>query len=297
MRRSSLPLSFLALALALVGCSRAAEPVTSQHVDTQDASTHDAPRPVPASAVASDAAPPEEPPPRIDTDWCLDGLTALDEETCYVLPPLAKERPRRLLVYLHGIIPPVPSSPQKEKVQLAVLNASTRAGAAALVPRGIRGIGPRDARDWWAWPTSPEAHAKHAATIVKRLVRARERLEHIAGAPFERVYLAGSSNGAYFLVALALSGPLDGLGFTVDGFGATSGGGAGGRRPGELPARPFYIGYGSYDAETKHSADALATMLRRASWPVRVAEHPFGHGAREVYLDEAFAFWDAPTPD
>jgi hypothetical protein len=26
---------------------------------------------------------------------------------------------------------------------------------------------------------------------------------------------------------------------------------------------------------------------------VRVAEHPFGHGAREVYLDEAFAFWDS----
>lgn len=233
-----------------------------------------------------------EPAPRIDTDWCLEGLTALDEETCYVLPPLAADRPRRLLVYLHGIVPPFPSSPQKEKVQLAVLRASTRAGVAALVPRGLRGIGPRDARDWWAWPTSPEAHAKHAAGIVKRLVGARERLERIAGGPFERVYLAGSSNGAYFLAALALSGPLEDLGFTIDGFGAMSGGSTGGRRPGVRAGKPFYIGYGSYDAETKHGAEALATALRGASWPVRVAEHPFGHGAREVYLDEAFAFWD-----
>lgn len=240
-------------------------------------------------------APPssDPPPPRIETDWCLEGLSALDEETCYVLPPLATDRPRRLLVYLHGIVPPVPSSPQKERVQLAVLHASTKAGAAALVPRGLRGIGPRDARDWWAWPTSPEAHAKHAAATVKRLASARERLERIAGGRFDRVYLAGSSNGAYFVAALALSGPLDDLGFPVDGFGTMSGGAAGGRRPGERASKPFYIGFGSYDAESKHGADGLATVLRGASWPVRMAEHPFGHGAREVYLDEAFAFWDA----
>jgi hypothetical protein len=43
--------------------------------------------------------------------------------------------------------------------------------------------------------------------------------------------------------------------------------------------------------EVGGSARALAGLLRGAGWPVRVAEHPLGHGAKEVYLDEALAFW------
>lgn len=143
----------------------------------------------------------------------------LDEETCFVLPLLAPGRPRRLLVYLHGIVPPVPTSPQKENVMTSVLHAATRAGAAALVPRGLRGIGPAGAKDWWAWPTSPKSHAEHAPALVARISSAKAKLEERAGAPFERTYLAGSSNGAYFAVNLALRGELD-----VDGVGAMSGG-------------------------------------------------------------------------
>ena len=44
------------------------------------------------------------------TDWCIEGMRALDEDVCYVLPPLAAGQPRQLLVYLHGIVPPVPVS-------------------------------------------------------------------------------------------------------------------------------------------------------------------------------------------
>ena len=53
---------------------------------------------------------------------------------------------------------------------------------------------------------------------------------------------------------------------------------------------PFYIGFGSHDSVGR-SARALADVLRGAGWPVRLAEHPVGHGAKEIYLDEAFAFW------
>ncbi|WP_437276810.1 hypothetical protein WME90_36990 [Sorangium sp. So ce375] len=51
-----------------------------------------------------------------------------------------------------------------------------------------------------------------------------------------------------------------------------------------------YIGFGAQDT-VGGSARAPAGLLPGAGWPVRVAEHPFGHGAKEVYLDEAFAFW------
>src|SRR5438128_1862123 len=57
--------------------------------------------------------------PRVHTDWCIDGLDALDQETCVVLPP--RDVPdRRLLIYLHGIVPPQADSDQKRTVETIV---------------------------------------------------------------------------------------------------------------------------------------------------------------------------------
>jgi predicted esterase len=230
------------------------------------------------------------------TDWCIEGLSALDEDVCYVLPELSPGRPRRLIVYLHGIIPPVPDSPQKRAVQTAVLRASVRAGVAAIVPRGRRGVGPAGARDWWAWPTTPRAIAELTPSIVARWEDAKAKLEGISGIRFERTYLAGSSNGAYFLAALAARGREAFASFPVDGFGAMSGGAAGGAASERLTRagpRPFYVGFGAYDEESRANAQSLVTALQAAHWPVRAAEHPFGHGANEVYWDEAIEFWAA----
>jgi predicted esterase len=118
----------------------------------------------------------------------------------------------------------------------------------------------------------------------------QRKLEASIGSPFSRVYVAGSSAGAYFTVALALHG------FQADGFGAMSGGS--GRETPELrhlAPKPFYIGYGSYDT-VGPAARALAGLLRDAGWPVEVSAHPVGHGAKEIYLDEAFHFWEANAP-
>jgi predicted esterase len=231
----------------------------------------------------------------VRTDWCIDGIFALDDDACYVLPPLAAGQPRRLIVYLSGIVPPVSESTQKRTVQTAVLRASTRAGVAAIIPRGRRGIGPAQARDWWAWPTTPEAVAELTPSILERWQSAKQRLQAIAGAPFDRTYLAGSSNGAYFIAALAGRRALT-THFPIDGFGAMSGGAAGfgtAQRLASARPLPFYVGFGAYDEESKAHALALVAALEAAHWPVREAEHPFGHGANEVYLDEAIAFWTA----
>jgi predicted esterase len=274
--------------VAIVGCRSGAEPQARVNVDVKvDA---DVSAPVTADAAVEAAVEG----PSVVTDWCIEGMKGLDEDVCYVLPEL-RPGPRRLLVYLHGIVPPTKDSVQKQTVQGAVLNAARRAGAAAIVPRGRRGIGPDGARDWWAWPTSPASHGQLVKELVSRWAAAKKKLEAIAGGPFERTYLAGSSNGAYFLSALALRGDCDDLGFPIAGFGAMSGGAAGGRGASALAGRaprPVYVGFGTYDAETKAGARALGAVFEAAHWPVRIAEHPFGHGAREVYLDEAFVFWD-----
>lgn len=216
-------------------------------------------------------------------------MDALDDETCFVLPQTDAGE-RRLLIYLHGIVPPQAKSDQKRLVETVVMSAATRAGYAAMIPRGRRGIGPGFAKDWWAWPTTSSDYAKYAKQMIASFLERRTALEAIAGGRFKRTYLAGSSNGAYFATSIALRGAMD-----IDGFGAMSGGSGAGTLPSALaalPARAFYVGIPTYDT-TNADGKTLAALLDATKWPHKVAEHPLGHGAKEIYLDEAFAFWDA----
>jgi predicted esterase len=279
---------------AVAACRSNASPSTGSAAPSVSSVSSARPGTISGERPSSSVPPPAvTPAASVATDWCVDGLSALDEDVCYVLPPIETGPPLRLLVYLHGIVPPVPDSPQKHTVEGAVVRASVRAGAAALVPRGRRGLGPTQARDWWAWPTTPSAIAALAPSMVARWAEGKKKLETIIGRPFERTYLAGSSNGAYFVAALALRGDLPSSVFPVDGFGAISGGAAGAGPLSGVAPRPFYVGYGTYDEETKARVPSLVAALKSAHWPVLAAEHPLGHGANEAYLDEAFAFWDA----
>jgi predicted esterase len=223
------------------------------------------------------------------TDWCIDGIPALDEETCVVLPA---KHDGTLLVYLHGIVPSkYPDSEHKTKVETIVKNAAERGGVVAMIPRGVAGIGPKNFESWYAWPTTGTDYAKYARAMVKGWLERRQKLEKLLGAPFARTYLAGSSSGAYFVSALALHGDAP-----FDGFGAMSGG-AGWVSPElpRVPPRPLYIGYGTAD-NVGGAARVLGETVKSHGWPVHVAEHPFGHGAREIYIDEALAFWRSTPP-
>jgi predicted esterase len=240
-----------------------------------------------APSRASGAPPPRWPPieaPATRAPWCADGLATLDEGSCYVLPAAPT---RSLLIYLHGIVPPRDESPEKSKVQSVILKAAQRAGVVALVPRGRGGFGPAGRRSWVGWPTTDALYDKYGAELVNELGAAKKKLETLLEVTFSPVYLAGSSSGAYFVARLALHGAID-----VDGFGAISGGtGAETMDLARLTPKPFYIGYGKYDGYVRREIPTLIDVLSRAHWPIRVAEHPVDHGAREVYLDEAFAFW------
>lgn len=226
---------------------------------------------------------PPRTPPRAHSDWCISELSALDSQTCYVLP--AKPT-HTLLVYLPGIVPPQKNSRQKTNVEQVVRRAALGAGAAALVPRGKQGLAPKGLHDWWGWPTTEHQYRLDAKALVARILREKRELEHKSGVHFSRVYLAGSSSGAYFTALLALHG-----GFSADGFGILSGGaGARTKELSTLPVRPVYIGFGSKDS-VGGAARRLARVFEKAGWPVQIAVHNVGHGARQVYLDEAFAFW------
>jgi predicted esterase len=220
----------------------------------------------------------------VKTDWCIDQVQALDEGACYVLPD---EPTRTLLIYLPGIIPPEAKSPQKSNVETVVANVARRAGIAALIPRGRQGLAPKGRDRWWGWPTTDASYREHAGVMVATFAAQRKKLEEIAGVSFTRVYVAGSSSGAYFCVRLALRGEIE-----AHGFAAISGGAlADATSLDRLEPKPFYFGYGKGEASVRRSVVALVDVFRRANWPVRAAEHPLDHGAHEVYLDEAIAFW------
>jgi predicted esterase len=275
----------LLIALVSVACRREA-PSRAMRIERVDAalafaSAADAPPDASASTGAS----------LLDANaegWCTEGLEAVDPETCVVVPKEIRA-PRTLLVYLHGTIAPTGGT-QSVVQQIVRANAEKR-GYVALMPRGRRGIGPNKIQEWWAWPTSRDAHERYAKTMIAGWLEQRRALEARLGASFEKTFLAGSSNGAYFLAVLALKGEID-----VDGFGAFSGGSPAGFTEARVTtgARPpFYVGYGAYD-DSKDMPIALGELLSRVGWPSEVRAQRIGHGANEVYLDEAMAFWGGP---
>jgi predicted esterase len=298
------PRAALVLTAALVAaCGHAALP-RDERVEAHTAPTTLTPATAAPAVVASAAAtslPPERPrwppaPPAIKSAFCLDGvLDTLAEDACYVLPDAPT---KTLLVYLPGLMPPTAESPEKRAVETVVANAARRAGIAALVPRGdSRDALAAPARDsmglgtYRTWPTGDDTYRRHARRLVDRIAEHRRALEALAGAPFERVFLGGSSAGAYFVAHLALRGD-----FPADGYAVLSGGsGRPAPRLGELPKSALYVGYGDGDIVGAR-AEEVAAQARAAGWKVRVAVHHTGHGSREVYLDEAFALFGVERP-
>jgi predicted esterase len=237
-----------------------------------------------ADVVARKEGWPSLTPPDIPRDFCSERVHTLDEDACFALP---ERRSEILLIYLHGIVPPTRDSVQKTNLDEVVANASERAGVVALIPRGKQGHAPQAYRDWWGWPTSKGAYEQHGSEFIAKIREKRDKLAALLEASFTRTYLAGSSSGAYFAAAVALHGGMP----EVDGFGILSGGsGYATEEFTVLVKKSVYIGYGKHDS-VAGGARALGQRFSAAGWPVMVAAHDVGHGARAIYLDEAFAFW------
>ena len=274
-RVRSVATRFAWCAWAVVACSN---DVSSTSTSTSPLTATPTPTPTTTTTTTPTTTPTLTTNAPTTSDWCTEGLNALDEATCYVVPEVVAS-PRVLVVYLHGIVAPT-GHPQRV-VQGIVADNARAHGYVALMPRGRRGIGPNGMRDWWGWPTTAAAYAKYAAAMTS------EWLDAI-GAPFERTYLAGSSNGAYFVTTLAFSG-----GFPADGYGAMSGGGRGAKSARSIASvrrAPFYVGYGTFD-DGKGDPIGLGALLAEAGWPYEIRAHAVGHGARGVYLDEALELW------
>ncbi|MEB2310828.1 MAG: hypothetical protein OZ921_13000 [Sorangiineae bacterium] len=250
----------LAVALALAAGAARAEP---------------APEP-PRPATAPEATP-----------WCAPELEALADGLCSYAPE-GESATRTLVVFLHGVIKP--DTTWQYAQERAIVRGAKRHGFSVIMPRGRRGIGPKGMQDFFTWPTSVKAQRAVEAELLAEWWSARAALEARSGRPFERVYLVGFSNGAYYAASLALRGKL-----AVDGY-ALFAGGAGARYlvgPAKHTRRrpPIYVGYGLKDP-AHHDPESLARALDELGWRHRArARRGVGHTMTDAGLAEALDFF------
>jgi len=162
-------------------------------------------------------------------------------------------------------------------------------GYAVLMPRGRLGISRHGPGDQWTWPTAHVAQQQVESEVIGEWLQARKELEAQIGTTFQRVWVFGFSNGAYYATSLALRGR-----FPADGFAVFAGGGAPKPFPrGPEMRAPIYVGYGLRD-RAHNDPRQLGAALRAAHWPSKAVAKPnLGHSIADSQLAEAIAFLDS----
>lgn len=225
--------------------------------------------------------------PASTASWCAPELETLPGDVCASLPPKEAQGPRTLILFLHGVIQP--DTTWQWAQQRAAARAAARYGFTLIAPRGRRGIGPKGMNDWWTWPTAAAAQKAHEDALIAEWSAARAELEKRAGKPFERVFVFGFSNGAYYGTSLALRDRIK-----ADGY-ALFAGGSGAkhlRQAGAATRRraPIYVGWGTNDRD-RRSQEKLGQMLRELGWPSKArGRKGVGHAMTDAQVDEAVAF-------
>ncbi len=237
-----------------------------------------------------------------DSDrWCAPELDALSNDVCWFAAKTPAPGPRTLVVFLHGVTQP--GSGWQWTFQRAAARIAESRGLTVIMPRGRRGNGPKGEEDWWAWPTSEHAQETIEADVLAEWSTAQAELEQRAGQKFERVWIFGFSNGAYYATSLALRGRLSADGDTkhpiADGFAVFAGGSGASylkAAAAHTTTRPrFFVAWGGKDPAHGDQVE-LAALLRNLSWPSRSdPSKNAGHTATDKQLSDAVAFLNGET--
>ncbi|UQA62848.1 alpha/beta hydrolase [Polyangium aurulentum] len=225
--------------------------------------------------------------------WCAPELDALPGEVCSFVPAKESAGPRTLVIYLHGVIQP--DSGWQWTQQRGAARVGAKYGFSVLMPRGRRGIGPKTMEDWWTWPTAASAQKTHEDAMIAEWDAARAELERRTGKRFERVYVFGFSNGAYYATSLAMRGrlPVSGYGVFAGGSGATYLERAGAQTK---QRAPIFVGWGGKD-KAHRDQEALVRMLRKLKWPSKsLGQKRAGHAMTDDQVAQAVAFLAGPPP-
>jgi predicted esterase len=222
--------------------------------------------------------------------WCAPELQVLSNDVCAFVPDVPSTGPRTLIIHLHGVIQPDTTAQWAQQRAAAKVGASY--GFTVIMPQGRKGIGPTSMEHWWAWPTSIDNRSKYEKTLIEEWLTAKYELEKKGGAFFDRTYIFGFSNGAYYATSLAMRGRI-----SVDGYALFAGGS--GAAYHEWEARktknrvPIAVAWGAADPSHDKQED-LVKLLTRMRWPSIALGHlRTGHAMTEMQVAEALGYLGA----
>jgi predicted esterase len=218
--------------------------------------------------------------------WCAPGLDAVTDTVCFYAPATNEPTsPRTLVIFLHSLVG-VEGAFARQQQRLVQRHAD-RFGFSVLFPRGRAGFGPGRDPKVLAWPTARVLQEAHEEALIAEWRAARELVEKTRG-PFERTWVFGFSNGAYYGASLALRGKLK-----VDGYGVFAGGNGG--RYHRLLARaarrrrPIFVGYGTKDPDHRRQRSLIA-LLDELGWPHASRADRVGHTVSDAQMRAAVEF-------
>ncbi len=222
------------------------------------------------------------------SNWCDESLETLENDVCY--SPGAQpegDGKRTLVVFLHGLVDGGTTWQHQQQKGMAL--AAKRLKFALIAPRGRTHLGGKRKDDQIGWPTAEAARAEMEDDLVAEWKAAREAIEARDKKTFDRVYVMGFSNGAYYASSLALRGKLD----DVDGYAVFAGGSAfpGAERLAKATKnrKPLYVGVATKDSTAKDGA-SLVKLLKKLKWPHASSSKKVGHVVADSQLEGAMAF-------
>lgn len=244
-----------------------------------------------------------------DHPWCAPEVSTLSASVCSYTPEKIAEGPKTLVIFLHGLT--AAGSDWQYAFQRAGMRIADSKGFTVIMPRGRLGVGPGQAMDTWAWPTSQVGQSSVEGELLAEWSEAQAALEVKNGAKFDRVWVFGFSNGAYYAASLAARGRLSVDPAAADGdakhpvasgyavFAGGSGASYLNASAKSVTDRPrFFVAWGGQDP-AHGDQEELAHMLHDLGWPMKSSPAPkAGHTATDKQLAEAVAFLSGETdPD
>jgi len=214
------------------------------------------------------------------TPWCAPELSTLAGDVCYHRgPPKKDDEPRVLVVFLHGLVQV--GADWQHNQQRAIVRGAKRNGFGVIAPKGIDD-GSAKYPGMVAWPTGTKARQQHEAEVLDQWRQARDTLAD-ADDRYDRVFVVGFSNGAYYATSIATRGAFEADGYAVF---------AGGSFWGSATKRraPIFVGVCSRDKTTVDRARELVRALKRAKWPHQAETRKVGHTMADAHLDHAMAY-------
>jgi len=222
-----------------------------------------------------------EPPDAALIDWCASGLEPIAGGGCFALGREAN-KPRALLVYLHGRYSPEMVGEEQER-QARVARLATARGYSVLALRGTQGeCSDAQLATWWCWPSN-ERNATDGAAFVARWATALGEAERRAR-PTRRVLL-GFSNGGYFASLIASRALLP-----FDAVTVAHGGPVSPMTP--VGARPPVLLIDADDDPSSPELLHLDSDLTREAWPHAMIVREGGHALPEWDVEMSLTFFD-----